>query len=157
MILCDTPHFAQEGLNFICCYAIPPTLHKGADEGSLEPATSSLCWGEHFGLVPSNTVQVCTNLSLLCVKGGGLCAAKLGGIVSRYFHFANTSYRWLYNPPVSATQIQPPLLGGTFLFECITPPPDGATQWIHREPSRLHAHKTDCASSSACATTWCIS
>jgi len=113
--------------------------------------------GEHFVLVPSNTVQVCTNPSLLCVKGGGLCAAKLGGIVSRYFHFANTSYRWLYNPPVSATRIQPPLLGGPFLFECITPPPDGATQWIHREPSRLHTHKTDCASSSACATTWCIS
>ncbi len=76
---------------------------READEVSLEPApaTSSLCWGEHFGLVPSNTVQVCTTLSLLCVKGGGLCAAKLGGIVSRYFHFANTSYRWLYNPPVS--------------------------------------------------------
>ena len=38
--------------------------------------------------------------SLPCAKGGGFCVAKLGGIVSKFFHFANTSYRWLYNPSV---------------------------------------------------------
>jgi len=37
---------------------------------------------------------ICTNAkSLPCAKGGGFCVAKLGGIVSKFFHFADTSYR----------------------------------------------------------------
>jgi len=75
-------------------------------------------------------------------RGGGFGAAKLGGIVSRYFHFANTSYRWFYNPPVSTLRLADsplwshvvdphmgafgfgycagtPLAGGGFLLLCI--------------------------------------
>ena len=48
-----------------------------------------------------------------------------GGIVSRYFHFADTSYRWLYNPSVATRQ--PPLHKGAFFV--------GASQYrtgLHR-------------------------
>jgi len=71
--------------------------------------------GGFFMFVPSNTVQVRTNLSLLPVKGGGLCVAKLGGIVCRYFYFAKNSYRRLYNPSV-AIATAPFAQGEPFIF-----------------------------------------
>ena len=80
-----------------------------------------------FVLIFSSTAQVCTDLSLLCAKGGGSPkrSDRDGGIVSRYFHFADTSYRWLYNPSVATRQ--PPLHKGAFFV--------GASQYrtgLHR-------------------------
>ena len=68
-------------------------------------------------LVLRNTVQACTNLSLLCAKGGGSPkrSDRDGGIVSRYFHFADTSYRWLYNPSVGSADSPPFAQGGLFV------------------------------------------